>query len=177
MMNLGMTISWSRQRNNTEAAAEHGIHRVGRPCRPILAGRHGHTGRDRGHAVIHRPLIRQRGTLLGADDVDDPLAPATDAELRDAEVAGVLVQLPHLHARQRVGDGVDRLPLVCRGRDVVVDGGDHRLAPPGLAVGLAQAFEGLRAGDLVHQVPVSTWAPRLRPPPGRAARARQARTD
>ena len=38
--------------------------------------------------------------------------------------------------------------------DVVVDNGQGTLRRPDLAMAQAQAFEGLRAGDFVHQVPV-----------------------
>jgi hypothetical protein len=93
----------------------------------------------------------QRPALFGADDVDDPLADVVDIVKLDAEFAGVLAQRLDLDAAFGVAD---RDMAVLVGGQVVVghrdrlSGGAHRTA------GQTQAFEGLRAGHLMHEMPV-----------------------
>ena len=48
-----------------------------------------------------------------------------------------------------------------RGGDVVVDGGDGAIGAAHLAAGEAEAFEGLRRGDLVDQLQVDVEQRRL----------------
>jgi hypothetical protein len=67
-----------------------------------------------------------------------------------AGFADVGVQGLDLLARDRIGDAA--LPV--RGRRVVVGRGDDGRNAPGLAPRQLQAFEGLRAGDFMHQVAI-----------------------
>ena len=98
---------------------------------------------DDGHA-------RQREALLRADDVDDALADVELVVIFDAEIARVLRQCAICAALS--GSGF-RLRAV-GGRHVVVDDGQRLLRRAHLAARHAQAFEGLRAGHLVHEVAV-----------------------
>ena len=68
----------------------------------------------------------------------------------DAELCTVAAQRLNLCAGHRVGDR----QLDSDGRHVVVLGGDGEVGPANLPPSQAQAVEGLRAGDLVHQVQV-----------------------
>ena len=104
-------------------------------------------------AADHRHA-RQRGAGLGADHVHDALALAQEREERGgAELGDVVVERGDLLLAGRVGNAfVAALPA--GGRRVVVGRGHHRADAPQLAAGFAQPFEGLRAGDLVHQVAV-----------------------
>ena len=70
-----------------------------------------------------------------------------------AEGPDVGVERGDLQLADLVADAVVALGPAGGGR-VVVGGGDDRADAPDLAPGQAQAFEGLRAGDLVHQVAV-----------------------
>jgi hypothetical protein len=88
---------------------------------------------------------------LGADDVDDALVARVDVVELDAEVGAVLAQRGDL----RGGDLVDDVEAAFDGGgDVVVDGGDGAIGAADLAAGEAQAFKGLRRGDLVEQLQV-----------------------
>ena len=70
-----------------------------------------------------------------------------------SKLADVVVQRGDLLLAGRVGDAVITQFPSCGGR-VVVGGGDDGADAPDLATGLSQAFEGLRAGDFVHQVTI-----------------------
>ena len=82
----------------------------------------------------HHRHARQRGPLLGADDMDDALRFLAQAMEGDAKLLTVQTELPHLGSRQRVFDGVYRCALGRRGGDVVVSHGDRRGGSPWLAV-------------------------------------------
>ena len=96
---------------------------------------------------------RQRGALLGADDVDDALAHVRHFELRDVESLAVLVQRHHLRLGDGVFDAGDAGGAVDGGH-IVIRRRQIRAAPPRLAAGQPQPFERLRRGDLVQQVPI-----------------------
>ena len=89
---------------------------------------------------------------LGADDVDDALVGVLDVEELDAEVAAVAAEGLDLFRGDLVGD-VEAV-IDAGGRHVVVDRGDGAIGPTDLAIGEAEALEGLRAGDLVDEVEV-----------------------
>ena len=88
--------------------------------------------------------------LLGADDMDDPLAGIEKRDIGQAEIGGVLFQGLDLDARIVVDDGL----VAVGGRHVVVGHRQARLRAARLAPGQAQAIKGLGAGHLVHQVAV-----------------------
>jgi hypothetical protein len=82
--------------------------------------------------------------------MDDALALVVHVEIGQAVALGVGVERLDLQPRDRVGDAAGAR----RGRHVVVGHGQVGRDAPRLPVGGAQAVEGLRAGHLVHQVPV-----------------------
>ena len=89
---------------------------------------------------------------LGADHVHDALAGGADRVDRHAELRAVVLERLDLHAAEVVGDLGRHLRAV--GRHVVVGGGQRAVGPAHRPPGQAQGLEGLRAGDLVHQVEV-----------------------
>src|SRR5262245_21984404 len=93
---------------------------------------------------------RQRKALLGTDHVHDALAAVALMVVLDAEVARVLGERLNLQRRLRI---VDALRAV-RGRHVVIDDGERFLRRAHLPPRHAQAFEGLRARHLMHEVAV-----------------------
>ena len=101
--------------------------------------------------AAHDGRARQGEALLRADDMDDALADVVHVEEFDAEFLGVRAQQVDLDLRFLV---VDRHAPARRGRDVVVRHCERQLGPAHRPAVLAQSFEGLGAGDLVHQVPV-----------------------
>ena len=104
--------------------------------------------------AAHDRHARQGRALLGADDMHDALAPVEEREVDlRAEVADVRVERLDLQLGERVADAFHALIPPGR-RRVVVGGGDHRVHAPGLAPRDFQPFVGLRAGDLMHEVPV-----------------------
>ena len=106
----------------------------------------------RGVAVTaHDRHAGQGKALLRADDVDDALAAVGGVVIFDAEIGGVPGQRLDLDAAFLVLDAVH--PVGGR-RHVVVDDGEGALGLADLAVGQAQALEGLRAGDLVNEMAV-----------------------
>ena len=88
--------------------------------------------------------------LLGADDMDDPLARVVESVERDAELGAVCDQGVDLPLRQRVAYP----ELASQGGDPVVDGGQAQVGPSNGATGQPEGIERLRRGDLVHQVEV-----------------------
>src|SRR5690606_11541835 len=100
--------------------------------------------------AAHDGHAGQGEALLGAYDVDDPLADVADVEQGDAELTAVLLQSLHLDARLLFGDA----PRAVGGRYVVVRHGENGVGTAHRAPALAQPFERLRAGHLVDQVAV-----------------------
>ena len=100
---------------------------------------------DDGHAGLG-------GAELGADHVDDALLGGFGVEEFDVEVGAVLAQGVDLRVGDLVGD--DEAIVDAGGGDVVVDRGDVALGAAELAAGETEAFEGLRAGDLVDELEV-----------------------
>ena len=100
---------------------------------------------DDRHARLGDPQLRP-------DHVHDALAVGADRVQRDAELLAVALERLHLHARELVADARRRRGPV--GGDVVVGGGERAVGPAHRAPGEPQALEGLRAGDLVHEVQV-----------------------
>ena len=98
---------------------------------------------DDGHA-------RQRGTLLGPDDMHDALALVGNIKVRDALLARIRIQGFHLQTGNRVGDA----GAAIGGGHVVIDHGQISRNPPGLASGELEPVEGLRAGHFMEQVAV-----------------------
>ena len=99
---------------------------------------------DDGHAGL-------RDAKFGADDVNDALLVRVHVVKLDAEFSAVLAQRGDL----RGGDLVDDMEAACDGGGhVVVHGGDTTVGAADLAAGHAQAFKGLRRGDLVQQLQV-----------------------
>ena len=97
---------------------------------------------------------RQRGAVFGADDVHDALALAQEGKVgRRAAGAHVGVQRHDLLAADGVFNAGQALFPAGGGR-VVVGSGDDGADAPHLAPRLAQALEGLRAGDFVYQVAI-----------------------
>ena len=92
------------------------------------------------------------GAEFGADHVDDALRGVFGVEELDAEVGAVFAQGVDLSVGDLVGD--DEAVVDAGSGDVVVDRGDVAVGAAELAAGEAQAFEGLRAGDLVDELEV-----------------------
>ena len=99
---------------------------------------------DDGHTRPRQPQFRP-------DDVNNALFRVEQIVQRYAELAAVALQRLHLLLR----DGVLDRPGAVGGGDVVVHGRGGQLGAAHLAPGDAQAFEGLRRGDLVDQVQVN----------------------
>ena len=85
---------------------------------------------------------------LRADDVDDALVVAAEAEQRHAELAAVALEGRHHLLRHLVGEGAG---LAVGGHDVV-DRREGAIRKRDALAAQAQHVEGLGAGDLVHQV-------------------------
>src|SRR5438876_11013959 len=104
--------------------------------------------------AAHDRHARQGRALLGADDMHDAVAPieAREVDLR-AEVADVRVERLDLQLGERVADAFHALIPPGR-RLVLVAGAAHQVYTPGPAPRDFQPFVGLRAGDLMHEVPV-----------------------
>ena len=98
---------------------------------------------DDGHAGLGQALLR-------ADDVHDALADIVHGEIGNAELGAVLLQRLDLDARFLLDDALGAVG----GRHVVVGHRERCVRPAHLAAGHAQALEGLRAGHLMHEVPV-----------------------
>ena len=92
----------------------------------------------------------QGEALLGPDHMDDALAAVALVVILDAEFARVLGQRGDLQRGLRIVDAKGAVG----GRDVMVDHGERLLRRAHLAPRHAQALEGLRAGHLMHQMPV-----------------------
>ena len=106
--------------------------------------------RGRVAVAAHHGHARQGAALLGSDDVNDALTGIAHREVDDAELLGVLAQHLDLAGRDRIGD---RLVDVL-GRHVVVLGGHREVGATHGTTGQPQPVEGLRAGDLVHEVQI-----------------------
>ena len=91
-----------------------------------------------------------RDAQLGADHVDDALAPVPHAVVRDAELLDVARERVELLARDVVLDRAREVPR----RHVVVGRRDRAIGPPHRAPGEPQTLERLRARDLVDEVQV-----------------------
>ena len=87
-------------------------------------------------------------SALGGDDVHDSLAVGSEPVQRDPEFGAVRAQCPQRAQAHRLAHG-QRV-----GRDVVVLGGQRQIGSADRAAGQAQSVEGLRAGDLVHEMQV-----------------------
>ncbi len=72
------------------------------------------------------------------------------AEAADAEFLAVLFELRDLLGRDRIQDG----QRTVGGRDAVVGGGDGEIGAADFEAAFAQALEGLRRGDFVHQMQI-----------------------
>ena len=96
---------------------------------------------------------------LGADDVDDALVGGLDIVEFDTEVVTIAAEGVDLFGGDLVGDEQAVLDAGCG--DVVVDGGDGAIGAADFAIGEAEAFEGLGAGDLVDEVEVDVEDGRL----------------
>ena len=95
---------------------------------------------------------RLRHAELGADDVHDALAVGAQRVDRHAELRAVGLERLDLLAAELVLDQLRGRRAV--GRRVVVGRRERAVGPAHRASGEAQAVEGLRAGDLVHEVQV-----------------------
>ena len=100
---------------------------------------------------------RQRAALLGADDVDDPLAGVAHRVVGDAELGGVAAQRSDLPRRHLIGDRT----IDVGGRNVVILGGDRQLGAANAAAGESQPLERLWAGHLVDEVEIDVEQIRL----------------
>ncbi len=89
--------------------------------------------------------------LLGADDVDDALPAAAEAEVGDAELPGVFVQL----LDHGFGEGVGEGGLLVVGGHDVVHGGEGAVGVGDFESEIAEHAEGLGAGDFVDEVGVN----------------------
>jgi hypothetical protein len=103
-----------------------------------VAADHGHAGK--------------RPALFGADDMHDALPHVADGVVMDAELLGVLVERRDLDAAV-LGHLIGIVAARRRGH-VVVGHGDGLVGRAHRAARHAEALEGLRAGDLVHEVAV-----------------------
>jgi len=92
----------------------------------------------------------QRKSLLRPDDVNDALPLVELVVIFEPEEFHVLGQVGDL--RLALGVGIFQPPV--GGRHVVIDHAERLLRRAHLAAGKPQALEGLRAGHLMHQVPV-----------------------
>ena len=108
---------------------------------------HGAKGPVRGGVAVAADgrAARQGEALLGADDVDDALPLVGHAEVLEAEILDVLLELQHLGPGGRLLDeglDADEVGPVGR-RDVVIDGDQGAVGPPHAAAGEAEALKGL----------------------------------
>ena len=101
-------------------------------------------------AADHRHA-RQGQSLLGADDVHDPLALVLDAEVFDPELLGVLRERLDLDAAFLV---LDRLQPGLIGRHVVVGRRDGAMWRADFTARIAKAFKSLWRRHLMHEMPV-----------------------
>jgi len=92
-----------------------------------------------------------REAELGADDVDDALVLRAHVRQRHAELTAVGAQLLDLLAGDLVGDDAQ---AVGRGRDGVVHRRHGVVGPADRDAAVAQTLEGLRRGDLMHEVEI-----------------------
>src|SRR5205809_7976007 len=95
----------------------------------------------------------QREALLRPDHMHDALPGVALAVVFDAEVLGVLGHGLDLDAALLV---LDALVAVGRGGDVVVDHRQRLLGRPYFAARQAQAFDRLRACNLLHESAADT---------------------
>ena len=98
---------------------------------------------------------------LRPDHVHDALAVAVHAQAANAELGAVGFELGELLGGDLIDDG--QRPV--GGGNAVVGGGDGQIRAADLQAALAQALEGLRRGDFVHQVQIdvrAAWARRAR---------------
>ena len=93
----------------------------------------------------------EREALLGPDDVHDALAPVELVEIFQPEQLGVLGEIRDLGGT--FGIGIGRLAV--SGRNVVVDHAERFVRRPHGSPGEPQTLEGLRAGDLMHEMAVN----------------------
>ena len=91
-----------------------------------------------------------RESQLRSDDVHDALLDVAERVQADAELLRVAPEGLDLGAAREVGDR----PVDRERRGVVVLGRDGEVGPAHRASGHPEAVEGLRAGDLVHEVEV-----------------------
>ena len=98
---------------------------------------------DDGHARLGQAQLR-------ADDVDDALPVRAERVERHAELVAVGLQLGQLEAGLLVEDGQRAVV----GRRGVIRGGDGALGMAHAQAAASKTLEGLRAGDLVHEVEV-----------------------
>ncbi len=93
---------------------------------------------------------RHREAELRSDHVHDALLDVAERVQADAELLGVAAQRLDLGAAGEVGDR----PVDADGRSVVVLRRDREVRAADRASGQPEPVEGLRAGDLVHEVEV-----------------------
>ncbi len=107
--------------------------------RPVRAGVA--VAADDRHAGLGQPELRP-------DDMHDPLEAAAEVEQLHAELAAVPLDRRH----HLFGEGIDEGTGLAVGRDDVIDGGDGPLGVGDRQSAFAEHREGLRAGDLVHEM-------------------------
>mmetsp|Transcript_14019 Transcript_14019/g.39944 ORF Transcript_14019/g.39944 Transcript_14019/m.39944 type:complete len:229 (+) Transcript_14019:1805-2491(+) len=117
------------------------------------------TMRCRVGVATHSDAPRKGESLFWADDVNDSLPLIRHAEVLDAKVLHILFQLEDLGAAggflDELGD-IDEAGSVLCG-DVVVHRRQGAVGASDAAVGKAESLEGLRRGDLVHQMPIHVY--------------------
>ena len=92
----------------------------------------------------------QGEALLGSDHMHDALAAVALVIIFDAEILGVLGERGDLQRQLRIVDAFGAVG----GRHVMVDHGQRLLRRAHPAPRHAQPLEGLRAGHLMHQMPI-----------------------
>ena len=100
--------------------------------------------------ATHHRHAGQGQALFRADDMDDALADIVHLEFGNAEFGAIGIERFHLQARHRIGNALRAIGR----RHVVIGHGNRRIGSTRDTVGQLEAFEGLRAGDFVHQMAI-----------------------
>src|SRR3546814_1493648 len=95
----------------------------------------------------------QGQTGLGSDEMHDPLFIAVPRNIRNAEIAHIVLKRLNLQTACLVGNGSHPASAVVR-RNIMISNSDGAARIADTTVRRPQPLERLRTGHFVHQVPV-----------------------